>query len=129
MHRTINMRSKMDTTVFYLSQGRKAIYLKTTTVSQYRFIPVYEFVNSPKSSNSVCSGPQVKMVCVAEKYLSAHLFQFICRYCFDCPSCCNRYKGRGMDCASRCFHEASPCITVCLYNAELHVFFYLQAIE
>src|SRR4030066_1051441 len=100
----------MDTTVFYLPQGRKAIYLKTTTVSQYRFIPVYEFVKSPKSSNSVRSGPQVKMVCVAEKYLSAHLFQFIRGYSLDCPSCCDRYKGRGMDCASRGFHDASPVI-------------------
>ena len=83
MRRAVQMRAKCHAFFSHFAELAKAENLKTAGVGENRPRPRHESVQSPQPSNLVHSGPQIKVIGVAEQNLNAEFFEHILGHAFD----------------------------------------------
>ncbi|MNP25099.1 hypothetical protein D3C76_1178920 [compost metagenome] len=107
----------------------KTEYLKSTTISQDRTIPIHEFMQTARFTYNVMTWTQEQMIRITEYNLRIHLFQFFRAHGFYRGQCPYRHKCRCFDNAMWCMYTSKTssglftCFNMFIRNRCCHSIF------
>ena len=77
MARPVNVRLKLDSFIRHLAKLCETEYLKASAIGEDHLLPRYEAMQSAELIDDLMTGPQIKMICVAENDSRSCLFKHL----------------------------------------------------
>src|SRR5579862_1797307 len=120
MSRPVEMRTKRYAFFRDFAQIGQAENLKPARIGKNRPIPTHEPVQTAHLSDGLDSGPQIKVVGIAEQNLDTQLFEHILRNALDRTKRPDRHEYRRLDFSMRSDELASARRAASRFNLKLN---------